>query len=122
METKTILREIVTIDQYIEGFLDDRQVVMKKLRDIIREEAPEAKEKISWGMPTFYQGGNLIHFAQSKNHLGIYPGTDAVIAFCDELKDYKTSKGAIQIPNSKPIPEDLIKKIVRYNLSKIRRA
>jgi uncharacterized protein YdhG (YjbR/CyaY superfamily) len=70
-------------------------------------------------MPTFYQNGNLIHFLLHKHHIGLYPGAEAVTYFKEKLSNYKTSKGAIQLPLDKPLPKALIEEIVRYNVSKI---
>jgi uncharacterized protein YdhG (YjbR/CyaY superfamily) len=78
--------------------------------------APKASEKISWGMPTFHLGENLVHFALMKNHIGFYPGADGVAAFTAELDGYKTSKGAIQFPLSKPVPYDLIARITAFRV------
>jgi uncharacterized protein YdhG (YjbR/CyaY superfamily) len=72
---------------------------------------PNATEQIKYNMPTFYDGKNLIHFAAFKNHIGIYGGGRLTSVFADKLKEYKTSKGAIQLPNSKPLPVELIKEI-----------
>ncbi len=71
----------------------------------------KAEERISWKMPTYWDGHNIIHFAAFTKHLGIYPGPDAILHFSDELKSYKTSKGAIQLPYNQPIPIELIKDI-----------
>ena len=65
-------------------------------------------------MPTFWKGCNIIHFAAAKNHIGIYPGAEAIVAFADRLKDYKTSKGAIQLPGGKELPLELIAEIARW--------
>lgn len=86
------------IDEYIANQPIMRQVLLLNVRLAIRQALPEAKEKISWQMPTFWQGRNLIHFAAQKNHLGIYPGAEAMIHFESRLTEYKTSKGAIQFP------------------------
>jgi uncharacterized protein YdhG (YjbR/CyaY superfamily) len=109
-------REIIykTIDEYIAQFPEDMKERLATLREIIRAAAPDATEKISWGMPTFYLKGNLIHFAGHKNHIGVYPGAEGVEAFRDRLGEYSFSKGAIQLPNNKPLPLDLISDIVRY--------
>lgn len=110
--------EIRTIDDYMEQFPDDVKVILQNVRAVIRENAPEATEKISWKMPTFYLGGNLIHFAAHKNHLGIYPGPEAIEFFEPKLTDYPNSKGAIQFAYGKTIPYDLIGEIVRYRVMK----
>jgi len=105
-----------TIDEYIQLFPEDIQVVLLKLREVIKETAPEATEKISWDMPTFVLHGNLIHFACFKHHIGLYPGVDAIVAFKERISEYKNSKGTVQFPLSKPLPIDLIKEIVLFNV------
>ena len=108
-----------TIDDYISQFPEDRQDVLKKVRQVIRGNAPEATEKISYQMPCFWQGANVIYFAATKKHLGIYPTRSGIINFADKLTGYKTSKGAIQIPWDKPIPYDLIGEITRFRIAEI---
>jgi uncharacterized protein YdhG (YjbR/CyaY superfamily) len=105
-----------TIDEYIALFSDDIQRILKKVRETIRREAPLAQEKISYRMPTFYQGENLIHFAAMKHHIGLYPGAEAVAVFAPRLTKYKTSKGAIQFPLSEPVPYELIAEITRFRV------
>ncbi|GHT30475.1 hypothetical protein AGMMS49574_10260 [Bacteroidia bacterium] len=102
------------IDEYIDGFPPMIQEIMTILRETIHEAAPEAREKISWGMPTFSQKKLLVQFGGFKNHLGFFPGPEAIEAFKDELTEYKTSKGTIQFPYKKPIPLELVKKIVGW--------
>ena len=72
---------------------------------------------MSWQMPTFWQGENLIHFAAFKNHIGIYPGGEATTVFAERLTDYKVSKGTIQLKFNKPIPYDLIKEITEWRVA-----
>ncbi|MFD1900210.1 iron chaperone [Enterococcus termitis] len=105
------------IEQYISESPEERQEKLQQLYTIIKTLVPEATEKMSYGMPTFYLNGNLVHFANAKNHIGFYPAPSAIIAFKDELTDYKTSKGAIQFPVDSPLPEALIKKIVLYRVN-----
>lgn len=104
------------IDEYILQFSKDLQEKLNKIRAVIKESAPNASEKISYGMPTFYLNGNLVHFAAFKQHIGFYPTPSAVDFFENELKGYKTSKGAIQFPYNIPIPYELIKKIVLFRI------
>jgi uncharacterized protein YdhG (YjbR/CyaY superfamily) len=85
-------------DEYIFNQPAYLQIPLLNVRQAIRQELPEATEKIAWQMPTFWQGRNLIHFAAQKNHLGIYPGAAAMEHFAPRLSEYKTSKGAIQFP------------------------
>jgi uncharacterized protein YdhG (YjbR/CyaY superfamily) len=112
--------EFKTIDEYIRTCPVELQVKLNELRELIQKNAPLAKEKISWGMPTFYQHGNLIHFYLHKHHIGLYPGAEAVEYFKDKLADYKTSKGAIQLPIDKPLPKALIEEIVKFNVKSAR--
>ena len=105
-----------TIDQYIATFPVSTQKILEEMRAIIHEAAPEASEKISYQMPTFYLNGNLVHFAAYERHIGFYPTPSAIEAFAGELSPYKTSKGAIQFPIDQPIPRDLVKKIVKFRL------
>lgn len=108
--------KIETFDAYISRYDEDIQAILQEFRRVIKEEAPDAKEKISYQMPTFYLNGNLVHFAVQKNHIGFYPAPSGVAAFKEELTDYKTSKGAIQFPMTKPIPYELVRKIVRFRV------
>lgn len=84
---------------------------MRQINQTIKSAIPDAMEKISWSMPTYWKKYNLIQFAAFKKHIGVYPGPDAVAAFADRLKEYKTSKGAIQFPYDKPLPLGLIGEI-----------
>ena len=105
------------IDDYIAGQSEENIPILEKTRAVIREAAPDAVEKISWQMPTYWQGENLIHFCAHKNHLGIHPGLVERIPFQERLADYKTSKGAIQFPYSKPIDYELISDITKWRVS-----
>lgn len=107
-----------SIDEYIAAQAEDVQPVLQRIRETIRAAAPEATEKISWQMPTFWQGENLIHFAAFKKHIGLYPGGEATTEFADRLSGYKTSKGAIQLPLGKPIDYELITDIVLWRVGK----
>lgn len=99
-----------TVDEYIAAQPENVQSFLKQVRDAIRKAIPDAQEKISWSMPTFWKGHNIIHFAGFKNHVGLYPGEEAVKEFSERLKDFKFSKGSIQFPYSKPLPLELIRK------------
>ncbi len=89
---------------------------MEELRRVICESAPKVEETISWGMPTFKLNGNLVHFAAYKSHVGFYPGTSAIEAFKKDLFGYKTSKGTVHFSLDKPIPRDLVRKIVEFRV------
>lgn len=101
----------LTVDAYIAGCPEDVQSLLQKIRETIRQAAPEAQEKISYGMPTFYLHGNLVHFAAHKKHIGFYPAPSGIEAFAEALAPYETSKGAVQFPLEQPIPFDLIREI-----------
>jgi uncharacterized protein YdhG (YjbR/CyaY superfamily) len=103
-----------SVDDYIHSFPVLVQKLLHKVRDVIHSAAPDAQEKMSYGIPTFtLKGKNLVHFAAYKKHIGFYPGPQAIIDFSDQLTAYKTSKGAIQFPLDKPIPYDLISEITQ---------
>lgn len=104
-----------TIDEYIQAQDEEKQGDLQYLRQILRDALPEAEERISWSMPTFWRKHNILHFAASRNHIGFYPGPAAVEQFAEELKDYQTSKGTIRIPYGK-IDAALIEKIAKWCL------
>jgi uncharacterized protein YdhG (YjbR/CyaY superfamily) len=86
------------------------------LRDFVKAEVPEATEKISYGMPTFYLKGNLVHFATFKDHYGFFPTPSGINEFEDELAPYRTGKGTLCFPFNEPIPWDTLKKVIRYRV------
>lgn len=103
-----------SIDEYIATFPADIQVILQELRATIHAAAPEATEKISYQLPTFYLKGNLVHFAAFKNHIGFYPAPRGIEAFQQELSAYKGSKGTVQFPIDEPLPLELVSRIVRF--------
>jgi uncharacterized protein YdhG (YjbR/CyaY superfamily) len=109
--------KISRIDDYIADQSAEVQPLLQTIRETIHAAAPEATERISWQMPTFWQGENLVHFAAFKQHIGIFPGGEAVGVFADRLAGYKTSKGTIQLPLGKPIDHELIADIVRWRVA-----
>ena len=113
------ISKITTIDDYILSCSEAIQPKLRELRKIILSAAPEMTEKISWRMPAFCLNKNVIQFAAFKKHIGIYPGPAVIEEFAERLKGYKTSKGAIQIPNDMPLDRDLIEDIVAFNIKKI---
>jgi len=106
------------IDEYIDNQREEIREILNEIRNLLRETLPDAEEKIAWRMPTYKGKRNIIHFAAFKNHFGIYPGPETIEFFADELKNYKTSKGAIQFPYDIDIPYELIAKIALYNNAK----
>jgi uncharacterized protein YdhG (YjbR/CyaY superfamily) len=111
--------KFTTIDEYIAAQDDDKKSVLHQFRKIIKVAAPKAEEVISYGMPAFKYGSVLVYFAAGKNHYGFYPTSKPVEVFKDKLKPYKTSKGAIQFPADKPLPQKLITEIVKYRLKEV---
>ncbi len=107
---------ITTIDQYIDAQREDIRPLLAQLRAAIRAAAPDVVEKISWRMPTFWQGENLIHFAAAKRHIGIYPGEEAMVVFAPKLTGYKSSKGAFQLPLDRPMDLALVAEITRWRV------
>jgi uncharacterized protein YdhG (YjbR/CyaY superfamily) len=105
-----------TIDEYILQFSPEIQEILQEVRRVIKEAAPEAKEKISYQMPTFDFYGNLVHFAAFKHHIGFYPAPSGITAFETELSGYKGAKGSVQFPLDKPIPYELISDITKYRV------
>lgn len=99
------------IDEYIAAQEETIRPRLTAIRDTIRAALPDAMEKISYQMPTYWKGRNIIHFAAFKNHIGIYPGGEAPEVFADRLKEYKTSKGTIQIRHDQELPLELIREI-----------
>ena len=112
----------LSVEEYIAPFPPEKQAVLKEARKVVRAAAPNAVEKISWGMPTYHLGENLVHFAMQKNHLGFYPSPGAIEAFSKKLEGYKTTKGGVQFPLSKPIPYDLMGEITRYRVQQVEAA
>ena len=104
------------IDEYIAEFSQEVQDKLQKIRETIRNAAPDAVEKISYQMPTFAQEGNLVHFAAFQNHIGFYPAPQGIEEFKEELSLYKGGKGSVQFPLDQPIPYELISKIVAFRL------
>ena len=106
--------KIDSVDQYIEAQAEEARPYLNQVRQLLRAAMPEAQETISWSMPTFRKGRNIIHFAASKKHLGLYPGDEAVAAFAGRLSGFDVSKGTIRLPYDRPLPEELITQIAEW--------
>lgn len=102
------------IDAYIDAQPESVRPLLRQVRETLRAALPEARERISWRMPTFWKTHNIIHFAAFKKHIGLYPGDEAIVHFADRLTPYKTSKGAIQLPLDRPLPLSLIAEIAKW--------
>lgn len=108
------------IDAYLSAAVEPARSRLVTLRDLIAAEAPEATETMSYAMPTWHQGENLVHIAGFARHVGLYPGPEAIEAFATELTGFPTSKGAIQLPHAQPLPLDLVRRIVRWRVERAR--
>ena len=106
-----------SIDAYIASFPQETQALLEAMRATIRTAAPDAEEKISYGMPTFFLKGNLVHFAAFKHHIGFYPAPRGIEEFKEELSIYKGAKGSVQFPLDQPLPLELIARIVRFRVA-----
>ncbi|ADQ78901.1 Domain of unknown function DUF1801 [Paludibacter propionicigenes WB4] len=115
METDKI--QAKNIDEYIANFPTDIQKMLDLIRQTIINNAPEASEIISYGMPAFKFHGMLVYFAAYKNHIGFYPGASGIEAFKEDIKAFKNAKGTVQFPIDKPLPLDLISKIVQFRVT-----
>jgi uncharacterized protein YdhG (YjbR/CyaY superfamily) len=110
------------VDSYIEGCEDLVKEKLYGIRKLIRSTIPKAKEKMAYGMPSYYYHENIVHFAAFKNHIGLYPTPDGVEGFETELRGYTWSKGAIQFPVKDTVPMDLIKRITEYRMAEVKRS
>jgi uncharacterized protein YdhG (YjbR/CyaY superfamily) len=111
-----------TIDAYIAEFPPETQAALAEMRTIIAAAAPDATETISYAIPTFdLNGKHLVHFAGYAGHVGFYPVPSAMAAFAEELAPYKRGKGSAGFPLGRPLPADLIRRIVEYRVGEITR-
>jgi uncharacterized protein YdhG (YjbR/CyaY superfamily) len=107
-----------SIDEYIAGFPPDTQAMLTEMRELIRRSAPGATETISYAIPTFdLNGKHLVHFAGFAKHIGFYPVPSAMVAFREELEPYRSGKGSAQFPLGRPLPADLIRRIVEFRVA-----
>jgi uncharacterized protein YdhG (YjbR/CyaY superfamily) len=109
-----------SIDEYIAGFPEDVQEILQKIRSTVKSAAPDAEEAVKYGIPTFVLNGNLVHFGGFQKHIGFYPTPSGIEEFKDELAVYESAKGSVQFPLDKPMPYDLISKIVRFRAKEVR--
>jgi uncharacterized protein YdhG (YjbR/CyaY superfamily) len=110
-----------SVEAYIAEFPPETRAVLEEIRALIRAEAPDATETISYAIPTFdLAGRHLCHFAAFKDHLSFFPTGTGAAAFADELKAYKGGKGTVQFPYGEPLPADLIRRIVAHRVGQVR--
>ncbi len=106
-----------TAEEYIKSFPKDIQTLLKQIRETIKSNAPDVAETIAYGMPAYKINGKpLVYFAAFKKHIGFYATPTGHAAFAEELSTYKQGKGSVQFPLDKPIPFDLIKRIVLFRV------
>lgn len=110
------MKKFESIDEFIVSYPKNIQKILQELREVIQSAAPEAGEKIAYGIPTFIFHGNLVHFSAYDTHLGFYPGSSPIKKFAKELAKYETSKGTIRFPIDKPLSYSLITKIVKFRV------
>jgi len=110
--------EARSVDEYIAEFPPHTQMVLEELRALVRATAPGAVETISYAIPTFdLKGRHLVHFAAYARHVGFYPGAGGIAAFKEELTSYKSAKGSVQFPLGRPLPTDLIRRMVEFRVA-----
>ncbi len=109
-----------TIDEYIEKAPKEAQAKLREMRAILKEVVPNATEAVKWGSPVFEEKRILFAFAAYKTHLNFMPTGTSLEPFKDELKDFKTGEGTIQLPYDKPLPKELIKKIAAHRAKDVR--
>jgi len=109
-------RKFKTVDEYIASFPDDVRAILEKIRGIVRGAAPEAEERISYGMPAYKLRHYLVYFAAHTNHIGLYPTPSVTGAFAKEIAPFESGKGSIKFLFDKPIPYDLIRRIVEFRV------
>ena len=114
MEKAKVVPE--TVDQYIAAFPADVKTRMQQIRKTIKAAAPKANELISYQMPGYKYFGMLVYFAAFKNHIGFYPGAGGILEFYKKLSSFKSAKGSVQFPHDRPIPYDIISKIVKFRV------
>lgn len=109
------MKSSADVDEYIAKFSHEQQKVLKRMRSTIAAVVPDAEEKLGYGIPTFkLNGKNLVHFAAFRDHYSLFPGGQAVAELADELTDFKTSKGTIQFPADRPVPLELVTRVVEH--------
>ena len=113
---KTDPKKPVDIDAYIAGFPPAVQKRLQSIRTTIRKAAPDAEETIKYAIPTFTLDGNLIFFAAFTNHISVYPAPRGNEQFQAELAEYEGGKGTVRFPNDRPIPLDLVRRIVEFRV------
>ncbi|WPC16681.1 DUF1801 domain-containing protein [Pediococcus inopinatus] len=114
------MKKYASIAEYMTNLPEMQKTVAQIMRDLLADAAPKAREKISYNMPAIEQNGKVVvYFDAGKDHLGFYPTADPIVAFADQLKEYKTSKGTIQLAYDQPLPAKLICEIVAFRVDQV---
>jgi uncharacterized protein YdhG (YjbR/CyaY superfamily) len=108
------------VESFISRYPAEVQEILYKIRSIIKEVAPDAQEKLNYGIPTFTLNGNLVHYSGFKDHIGFYPTPSGVEKFKKQLSKYEGAKGSVKFPLDQPIPYDLIRKIAEFRVKEQR--
>ena len=111
-------KKFITVQEYIDSFSGIQKELLMKMRTEVKDAAPEAEEVISYGMPAYKINRVFVYFALYAKHIGFYPTGEGIEAFKEQLTAYKSSKGAVQFPLDKPLPEALIREMVRYKMQR----
>ncbi len=116
--TKRIPRsDAAAVAAYIDAAPEPARSRLRALANVVRAEAPEAIERLAYGLATWHQRENLLHLGGFAHHVGIYPGAAAIEAFAEDLAVFKTSKGAIRVPHDAPLPTELVRRLTRWRLA-----
>ncbi|MDD1747856.1 MAG: DUF1801 domain-containing protein [Methanomassiliicoccales archaeon] len=116
MDSRGLRKAPQSIDEYIGTFPKDIQSKLESIRKAVKEEAPDAQEVMSYGMPAFKLNKVLVYFVAQKKHIGFYPTASGISAFKEELSQFKHSKGAVQFPIDEPVPLELVRKMVKFRV------
>lgn len=107
----------MSVDAYIAGFPEEIRARLTAMRETVRRHAPQATERIAYGMPTYSLHGNLVHFAAFERHIGFYPTPTGITAFQDALARYRNAKGSVQFPHGEPLPLELVAEMVKFRVA-----
>lgn len=110
------MKQYSTVDEYIASAPKEAREKLRDIRQVIQRYAPQAQEKLSYGMPYFSLNGRLVYFGAFKDHISLFPMASGIEPFKKELEGFDTSKGTIQFPLNKPLPLPLIQKIVKFRV------
>ena len=112
-------KNIESVDEYIRSYPGPVRKMLAEVRSLVRAQAPQAEERLSYQMPAVFLNRNIVYFAAHTNHIGFYPGAGVLKAFKSKVSKYKNAKGSIQFPFGEPLPKELITQMVRFKVRKI---